>query len=121
MEEAEILIVREPITRARAQELAEKWHGTMVKGVADCRRGIVALGGEWHMDANICLIKDGSSPEDVWGFNVYPGETGEQALEYISLINIRPAQGNYDMELQHPELRGTIRELVQKHLPDLQL
>ncbi|OGG48036.1 hypothetical protein A3D66_02910 [Candidatus Kaiserbacteria bacterium RIFCSPHIGHO2_02_FULL_50_9] len=93
----------------------------MVKGVADCRRGTVALGGDWHMDANAHLILDGSLPEDTWGFNLYPEEEGEEALEYISLINIRPGQGNHEMELQDPLLRNLIRGLVQKHIPELNL
>jgi len=73
------------------------------------------------MDANICLLKDGSAPEDTWGFSLYPNEKGEQALEYISLINMRPAQGNHELELKHPKLRGIIRQLVQQNIPDLKL
>jgi len=119
VETPEIRIVREPISLEKTRELAAAWHGDMVKGVADCKRGIIALGGDWHMDANICLLKDGSVPEDTWGFSLYPNE--EDALEYISLINIRPAQGNHEMELQHPGLRENIRELVRKHIPDLKL
>jgi len=121
METPEILIVQKPITRVQAQELAEKWHGRMVKGVADCRQGIVALGGEWHMDANVCLLKEGSSQEDIWGFNLYPFEEGPHALEYISLINIRPAQNNRDMELKDQRLRDTIKKLLRALVPDLPL
>ncbi len=121
MEFPEIIIVREPITLSAVQALAKGWHGNMVKGVADCRRGIMALGGEWHMDANVCLLKDGSAQEDLWGFSIYPAERGGDALDYLSLINIRPTQGNYEMELGHPEFRNAIRALVLKYLPDLPL
>jgi hypothetical protein len=121
METPQTFIVREPVTREKLDELASAWHRDMVKGVADCRRGMIALGGNWHIEGNVCLLKDGSSQEDLWGFNVYPAEEGEQALEYISLINIRPAQDNHEMELQHPELREKIKELVRNWLPDLKL
>jgi len=121
MQTPEILILREPIGLEKAQELASAWHGDMVKGVADCRRGVIALGGDWHMDAHAHLVLDGSSPEDVWGFNLYPDAEGEEALEYISLINIRPRQGNHEMELKDPLLRELIRGLLQKHIPSLGL
>ncbi len=121
MANAEIPIVREPVSKETLEKLARAWHGTLVKGVADCARGIIALGGDWHMDANNVLIADGSNQEDVWGFNVYPKEHGDAALEYISLINIRPAQGNKTMELADEALRAKIREIVAKLAPSLGL
>ena len=117
----EILMVREPITLADLEPLAKAWHGTLVKGAADCRRRVIALGGDWHMDANTALIADGSHQEDVWGFNIYPAERGADAIEYISLINIRPAQGNKAMELGDEMLRTKIREIVSNLVPDLGL
>ena len=113
--------MREPIALESLGPLAKAWHGTLIKGVADCTRGIIALGGDWHMDANTTLIADGSKQEDVWGFNIYPAERGDAALEYISLINIRPAQGNKTMELVNEVLRTKIRKIVSKLVPDLGL
>ena len=121
MEKPEIRVVREPIALESLSPLAKAWHGTLIKGVADCTRGIIALGGDWHMDANTTLIADGSKQEDVWGFNIYPAERGDAALEYISLINIRPAQGNKTMELADEVLRTKIRKIVSKLVPDLGL
>lgn len=116
-----ILIVREPVTLERVRELAEEWHGTLIKGVADVERGVLALGGEWHMDANNVLLADGSKQTDVWGFNIYPAESGEFVLEYISLINIRPAQNNTGMLLEDKSLQKAIKELVSKLIPELQI
>ena len=117
----EILIVREPISHATLAPLAEAWHQTLVKGVADLGRGIVALGGEWHMDANVILLAEGSQQRDVWGFNIYPDERGDAALEYVSLINIRPGQNNREMELRDEALRERLREIVATLIPDLDL
>lgn len=119
MEAPEILIVRDPITVRTLTPLREAWHHVLVKGVADVERGVVVLGGEWHMDANIILIADGSEQKNVWGFNIYPNERGEKALEYISLINIRTAQGNIGMELMDADLRNSIKILIKKLIPDL--
>lgn len=115
----EILVTREPVDERTLKALADAWFGDMVKGAADIARGTLALGGDWHMDANVKLIEDGSSQEDVWGFNVYPDKRGDEAIEYISLINIRPRQGNRDMELQDPSLRAKVRETVARAAPFL--
>ena len=55
-----IKIIRGKITRVELEDLAKEFYIEMVKGVADIERDIIALGGEWHMDANQALIDDGS-------------------------------------------------------------
>ena len=114
-----IRIVREPVPKEEVHALAQEIYGDLVKGVADVERGILALGGEWHMDANNVLLADGSLQEHVWGFNIYPEEGGNDALEFISLINIRPAQGNREMELKDEELRQEVRAIVERLIPGL--
>jgi hypothetical protein len=117
----DIHIVRNEIDEKTVRSLADMWHGDMVKGVADVERSFLALGGEWHMDANNVLLRDGSQQEDLWGFNIYPNERGGSALEYISLINIRPGQGNREMELNDEGLRDRIKSIVSKLMPFLGL
>ena len=116
----EILIVREPISLG-ALEPSKHWHRTLIKGVADVKRGVVALGGDWHMDANTVLIADGSEQRDVWGFNIYPEKRRDEAIEYESLINIRPAQGNKGMILKDEGLQSKIRSIVHRLIPELDL
>jgi len=116
-----IIIVREPVDESTLSALAEEWHHALVKGVADIEQGIAALGGEWHMDANNRLVEEGSRQENLWGFNVYPKERGDAAIEYISLINIRPAQGNRGMEIENDETRTAVRKTVAKAIPFLGL
>ncbi len=117
----EILVVREPIDHEMLEALAKEWHRTLVKGVADIRRGIVALGGEWHMDANNRLIAEGSEQKNLWGFNLYPKEKGDAAIEYNSLINIRPMQGNFSMDITNEETQKAIRKVVALSVPFLRL
>lgn len=117
----DILTVREPVSRDALLALAKEWHGSLVKGVADIRSGQVALGGEWHMDANARLIAEGSDQKDIWGFNIYPKENGDAAIEYVSLVNIRPAQGNRGMEIASAEIRTAVRKTVAKAVPFLDL
>lgn len=117
----EIVVAKEPISQETLSALANEWYLSLVKGVADIERGVVALGGEWHMDANTRLIEDGSEQKNLWGFNVYPEKTGNAAIEYISLINIRPAQGNRSMEIESEETRAAVRRAVAGIIPFLGL
>jgi len=117
----EILIAREPIDKETLNALAKEWHITLVKGVADISRAIVALGGEWHIDANNRLIEDGSEQKNLWGFNIYPKEHGNKAIEYNSLINIRPMQGNRSMEIMDEETRKAVRRVAALAVPFLGL
>ncbi len=117
----DIQIVREPVNREVLEELMRLHNRTFIKGVADIERGVLALGGEWHMDANIVLLTDGSEQKDVWGFNIYPGKSGDDAIEYDSLINIRPAQGNRSREIADARIRNAVRALAGKLILDLLL
>lgn len=88
----------------------------VIKYVVDVERGIIALGGELHADAEAILIEDGSSPHTLWGANLYPKLPAERRIEYTSLINIRPSQGNPGMEVRDAALRARIREITESLL-----
>lgn len=117
----EILVVHKPVDQETLLALAKEWHHSLVKGVVDISLGTVALGGEWHMDANNRLIEEGSEQKNLWGFNIYPKEKGDATIEYISLINIRPAQGNRSMEIGSEETRKAVRRVVALAIPFLGL
>src|SRR3989338_8442126 len=117
----EIIVVHKPVDTQTLESLAKGWHQTLVKGVADIKTGLVALGGEWHMDANSKLIEEGSEQKNLWGFNIYPKESGDAAIEYNSLINIRPLQGNRSMEIANEEIRKVVRRTVALAIPFLNL
>jgi hypothetical protein len=117
----EILVVHEPVSGETLSALAKEWHVSLVKGVADISLGTVALGGEWHMDANNKLIEEGSEQKNLWGFNLYPKERGDSAIEYISLINIRPSQGNRGMEIADEDTRKAVRREAALAVPFLGL
>ena len=81
----------------------------MVKYVVDVERGIVAIGGEMHADAEAALLEAGSRQADLWGANYYPGRGRDGCIEYTSLINIRPGAGNRGMELLDPNIARAAR------------
>lgn len=107
-----VRVIRTPATRAELQELAIAQFGDMVKGVVDVRRRVMAVGGELHSDEEAALLEDGSRQDDLWGINVYPAERGEGWLEFDSVINIRPSQGNRSRGVEDSGVRAAIREIV---------
>jgi hypothetical protein len=84
----------------------------MVKYVVDVGRGMAAVGGELHADAEALLLESGSHQEDLWGANYYPGRGLDGCIEYTSLINIRPASGNRAMLVEDSAIRARIREIT---------
>jgi hypothetical protein len=110
----EIRIITDSITIDEVKELAKLWYGEMIKGVVDIERDIIALGGEFHRDANDVLIENGSKQSDVWGFNVWLSKSKKDWLEYNSLINIRPAQNNRLMDIEDDVLRDKMRVIIER-------
>jgi hypothetical protein len=105
-------IIRTRCTPAQLAELVAENYGTMVKGVVDVRRRVLVLGGELHADAETLLLGDGSAQEDLWGFNIHTGQENDARLEFTSFINIHPRQGNRSIEVADPELRQTMRAII---------
>lgn len=105
-------ILREPVRRADLERMAADQFGDMVKGVVDVARRIMAIGGELHSDDEAALLDDGSRQEDLWGINLYPGESGEGWIEFDSMINVRPRQANRSRDVEDESVRRAIREIV---------
>lgn len=100
------------ITRARLHELAESGFGDMVKAVVDCSRRVMVVGGELHADEEQWLLDDGSRQADLWGINLYPADTTEDWIEFDSMINVRPSQGNASRGVESHETQRLIRSIV---------
>src|SRR5262245_6974446 len=107
-----IVLLNRKIAPEELARLVRLFFTDMVKYVVDVERGIAAVGGELHADAEQLLLEAGSRQADLWGANYHPGRGGEGCIEFTSLINIRPSQGNPSMELQDPALRERVREIT---------
>ena len=113
-----IHLVRGTIHRSELAELAERQFGDMVKAVVDVGRGIMAIGAELHSDEEAHLLEDGSRQMDLWGVNLYPGTTGDDWIEFDSMINVRPALGNRSRSVLDGALRERIRQVVTSLVTD---
>ena len=111
-------IVRAPISRSELKTLAASRFGDLVKAVVDVARGVMAVSGELHSDEEALLLDDGSRQRDLWGINLYPAETGEDWIEFDSVINVRPSQNNRSRSVEDETTRTAIRRVVRALVAD---
>lgn len=106
-------VVSTPISRGKLQEWAEEQFGDWIKAVVDVSRGIMAVGGDLHADDEGVLLASGSVQRDLWGINLYPADDGPDWIEFDSMINIRPRDGNRSRGVDDERTRARIRSVVE--------
>jgi hypothetical protein len=107
-------LIAEGIPLVRLREMAERTFGDMVKAVVDIERGIMAVDGELHSDEEELLLRDGSQQASLWGINIYPEAGVEDWIEFDSMINLRPSQGNRSRGVEDPQRRRRILDIVSR-------
>jgi hypothetical protein len=110
--EPAIIVLHEPIAQQELARLVRLYFEDMVKVVVDVELGIAAVGGEMHADAEQLLLEHGSRQADLWGANYYPGRGPDACIEYTSLINIRPSQGNRGMVIADEAVRARVQAIT---------
>jgi hypothetical protein len=104
------------LSKEELARMARERFGDMVKGVVDVEREVVALGGELHADGEALLLAEGSQQKNVWGINLYPEREGDEFIEFDSMINIRPSQGNRSRGVEDRNIQEKIKEAVSRIL-----
>ncbi|MCA9733328.1 hypothetical protein KC799_14415 [candidate division KSB1 bacterium] len=107
-------ILEKPITIAELVSIAESGFGEMVKAVVDVDLEIIAIDAELHSDLEALCLENNSKQENLWGINYYPEMEDEDFIEYDSMINIRPAQGNRSRDVEDESIRRKIVEITNK-------
>jgi hypothetical protein len=105
-------LLKDKISIAELRKMAKEMFGNLVKAVVDVEKGIMAVNGELHSDEEACLIKNGSRQQDLWGINLYLEVENDSWIEFDSLINLRPSQGNLSRGVDNPQIRKKIIEIV---------
>ena len=112
-------IVHEKITQEQLIHMTrEGYYENMAKLAVDVEREILAIGGEWHSDAEEVLIADGSKATDVWGVNFYPWKASNERIVYTSLINLKPVVQHRKMEVTDRATRSKIHDIITQLLLD---
>jgi len=109
-------IISQQMTLDELRNMAAGMFGNVVKAVVDVDRELLAVDGELHSDLEALLIESGSSQPSLWGINLYPELEGEQFVEFDSLINMRPSQGNRSRDVESTETRERILRVVAKRI-----
>ena len=105
-------VIEQKIGLDELKKLAEERFGDMVKAVVDVARGIMVVGGELHSDQEALLLDRGSRQADLWGINIYPDEPPTSWIEFDSMINVRPSQGNRSRGIENQSTQAAIRRVT---------
>ncbi len=89
-------IIKEPIKAGELMKIAENQFGGLVKAVVDVES------------------ENGSKRENVWGINLYPEKSGDEWIEFDSMINIKPQYGNRSRGVDDLKIQEEIRKIVDK-------
>lgn len=109
----EIKIIKSPIKMDELKKMAIEGFGSLVKAVVDVEQGIMALGGELHADEEVLLMEqEGSSRAYTWGVNIYPEKTGDDRIEFDSMVNLKPTLRNLSRNVENEEVRKKIIKVV---------
>ncbi len=101
------------ISVGELQAMADKMYGSLVKADIDVTRKIILVDMEMHADGEAYLLENGSKQRDLWGINLHPADFGKpEFIEFDSMINIRPRQGNASKDVLDEAVRATITEIV---------
>lgn len=115
-----IKIIEQQVPKADLIDLELKSkYGGLVKAVVDVKRAIMIAGMTMHSDGEEMLLESGSRQADLWGINLYLQQSGDEWIEYDSVINLRPSQGNDSRGVDDPAIRQKIREIVDQLVKEI--
>ena len=105
-------LVDKKISLDELKKMSARIFGGLVKAVVDVKKEIMAVDASMHADEESFLLQNGSQQDDLWGINLYPEYYGKvKFLEFDSMINIRPRQGNRSRGVENEEIRNKIARL----------
>ncbi len=110
-------IIKDKISIQKLKETAEKMFGNLVKAMVDVEKEIMAVDAPMHADLLELLIdKENSEPKNLWGINIYPAKTGDDFIEFDSIMNFKPGLGNRTRGVEDENVRKKIIEVVKKYV-----
>ena len=99
---------------AELADMAGKMFGNLVKAVVDVEQEVMVIDADLHSDEEAQLIERGSKQKNLWGINFYPELTGDDFVEFDSMINLRPSQDNRSRGVEDEKIRQKIMKIVDK-------
>ena len=105
-------VITQPLTIEELKKLAANTFVEMIKGVVDIERKILAVDAELHSDLEAYLLENGSKQKDLWGINLYPDKSEKDWIEFDSMINVRPSQGNRSRGVESLDIQIKVKDTV---------
>jgi hypothetical protein len=90
-------IIKDKISINEIKEMTERMFGNLVKAVVDVEKEIIA--------EEVLLLAKGSKQKDLWGINLYPDIKDDDWIEFDSMINLKPSQGNRTRGVDDEKIR----------------
>ena len=87
--------------------------GNYIKVVVDIEKGILAGGAGMHFDEEQELLEHGCEQKNLWGGGI---DFDTNTIDYNSMINIRPNQGNPSRDILAEKIRDKFKEIVERIL-----
>src|SRR3982750_607205 len=107
-----VIILSAPATQDNI-DIAKEEYKTYIKVTMDVEKEVVAIGGEYHFDAEQELLKLGCTQESIWGGGV---DLIAKRIDFNAMINIR-AGVNYSTEICDEEVKQKFTSIIKKFLP----
>ena len=107
-----IIVLDRKITKKEFEQAREVYED-YIKTVVDMENDILAVGGEFHIDCEEVLLKQGSKLENLYGGG-YRISTKE--VEYMAMSNFKPALGKTTYEVSDANVREKIYKLTKEFL-----
>lgn len=108
-------IVKDKIEISELKEMAKRMYENLVKAIVDIEKEIIAVDAEMHVDLEQFLIeKENSEPKNLWGINIWPEKSGNDFIEFDSMINLKPGLGNRTRGIDSSEIREKVTKIVKK-------
>lgn len=68
---------------------------------------------EMHADGEMVMLNEEESEQkNLWGINIHPELKMNEMIEFDSMINIRPSQGNRSRSIDSKEMQEKIKKIV---------
>jgi len=111
-----IIVLQKSVTKDDLSKACEE-HKNYIKITADISQKLVAIGGEYHADAEKLLLENyGSKQKDIWGggYNILTKQ-----FETIAIINVRQDPENQSMEIINSEIRKKFFTIAKEKLKNI--
>ena len=103
----------EKISLAELKVMASLMFGELVKADVDVAKKIVIIDMPMHFDGEQELLENDSLQQNIWGINLHPNDYGtDDFIEFDSMINIRPSQGNSSKDVLDIKVRKKITDII---------